>query len=205
MSRPAMPGSQMIFSSPSSRDSSASHRALSRPGLRLALSTQLSVMMAVPSPSTSMPPPSSTRRVATRAAPRAIGNHARHFGIRLVLLLVAPAVEVEADPHKLPCSALDEHRAGIAHPEVVDLAGHQLDRGAAQTRGGLLLLLCAPASSPARARRSPARCPPRFCLATGSSRAPRSPRWGRRPSRWRHAGRPRRASARLRRGLAPAG
>ncbi|MNT16614.1 hypothetical protein D3C72_1517260 [compost metagenome] len=69
MSRPAMPGSQMILSSPSMRLSSASASALLTPGLRFLLSTQLSVMIAVPWPSTSMPPPSITRLLRSSGTP----------------------------------------------------------------------------------------------------------------------------------------
>jgi len=58
---PLIPGNQITLLIPRQRFSSASQAALEIPGFRLSLSTQLSVIIAVPSPSTSMPPPSRVR------------------------------------------------------------------------------------------------------------------------------------------------
>lgn len=63
------------------------------------------------------------------------------FGHRMfMLLLAAPAVEVEADGAELTGLVHDEHRSGIAHPQVVDRLNDQIDRRAAQARGDVVIL-----------------------------------------------------------------
>jgi len=58
-----------------------------------------------------------------------------HLGVLGKRLLLAPAVEVEVDGGLVTGFGHDEHRAGVAQPQVVVRAGQQLHRVAHQLPG----------------------------------------------------------------------
>lgn len=70
----------------------------------------------------------------------AFGHERCDFGVLVVFLLVAPAVEIEADATELARRALHEHGPGVAHPQVVDRMLDELDRRAAQARRDRVIL-----------------------------------------------------------------
>ena len=94
----------MIFFNPKSCLSSRSHCALLTPGLRLSLSTQLSVIMAVPCPSTSMPPPSRIKLLCMRGTPACLATNAATLASRLKVCFSPQPLKLKSTPAFSPFS-----------------------------------------------------------------------------------------------------
>src|SRR6185312_10625735 len=70
-----------------------------------------------------------------------MGNESGYLRVPFVLLLVTPAVEIEAYGTELAGWPFDEYRPGISHPQIIDRLCQEVDRGAAQTLGDVVVLL----------------------------------------------------------------